>query len=169
MFVLPTQQEKPNQQKPRDAIMANQEKIFKTNTKRRVTTERIAKYTSVRIVRKSLANHHSFVSHDDNTTTLIENDYIQTVEHIATSLNQKGEAVELTDEQLQTKPPGYINSAFLNKGKLLGGGAGLLLAAATTGALLALGGLALAATALLGGAASLASLTTSKETNRLQS
>ena len=168
MFVLPTQQEKPNQQKPRDAIMANQEKIFKTNTKRRVTTERIAKYTSVRIVRKSLANHHSFVSHDDNTTTLIENDYIQTVEHIATSLNQKGEAVELTDEQLQTKPPGYINSAFLNKGKLLGGGAGLLLAAATTGALLALS-LALAAAAALGGAASLASLTTSKETNRLQS
>jgi hypothetical protein len=74
MFVLPTQQEKPNQQKPRDAIMANQEKIFKTNTKRRVTTERITKYTSVRIVRKSLANHHLFVHHDNSTTTLIEND-----------------------------------------------------------------------------------------------
>ena len=149
MFVLPTQQEKPNQQKPRDAIMASREKIFKTNTKRRVTTERITKYTSVRIVRKSLAYHHSFVHHDDNTTTSIQNDHIQTVEHIATSHHQKGEAVELTDEQLQTKPPGYINSALLNKGKLLGGGAGLLLAAAT-GALLALAlSLALAA-ALLG-------------------
>ena len=52
------------------------------------------------------------------------------------------------------------------KQNLLGGGAGLLLAAATTGALLALGGLALAATALLGGAASLATLTTEKYTNR---
>ena len=52
------------------------------------------------------------------------------------------------------------------KQNLLGGGAGLLLAAAT-GALLALAlSLALAA-ALLGGAASLATLTTEQETNRI--